>query len=280
MDLRALGSTGIRLSPLGLGTVKFGRNEGVKYPQQFTLPNDQQILALLALARELGINFIDTAPAYGSSEERLGRLLGGQKNAWVISTKVGERFEQGQSYFDFSAAATQASVECSLRRLRRDYLDLVLIHSDGDDVGILQREDCLEILLKLKSQGWIRAVGMSSKSCAGGLLALKYCDVVMVTYNLFYSDELPVIQQAQQEQKGVLIKKGLLSGHLQKITSSSNTHKVDPVMASMRHLLGEPGVSSVVIGTINPAHLRANVAAALVACLENTGLDQAGLDNV
>ena len=274
MELRALGSTGITVSALGLGTVKFGRNQGVKYPRGFALPSDQQIRDLLAQARELGINLLDTAPAYGSSEERLGRLLPPAQSHWIISTKVGETFQQGQSVFDFSAAATQTSVERSLRLLRRESLDLVLIHSDGDDERILQQTDCLQTLLTLKARGWIRAVGMSSKTVAGGLLAVTHCDVVMVTYNLLSTAELPVIRRAQQAGKGVLIKKGLLSGHLQQIQVPA----ADPVAASMRLLLSEPGVSSVVIGTLNPGHLQANVAA---ACLVHDNAarskkDQAG----
>ncbi|MCB1714957.1 MAG: aldo/keto reductase [Candidatus Competibacteraceae bacterium] len=274
MELRALGSIGIKVSALGLGTVKFGRNQGVKYPRGFALPSDQQIRDLLAQARELGINLLDTAPAYGSSEERLGRLLPPAQSHWIISTKVGETFQQGKSVFDFSAAATQTSVERSLRLLRREHLDLVLIHSDGDDERILQQTDCLEALLTMKARGWIRAVGMSSKTVAGGLLAVAHCDVVMVTYNLSSTAELPVIRQARQAGKGVLIKKGLLSGHLQQF----QTHAADPVAASMRLLLSEPGVSSVVIGTLNPGHLQANVAA---ACLVHDNAarskkDQAG----
>lgn len=274
MELRALGSTGITVSALGLGTVKFGRNQGVKYPRGFALPSDQQIRDLLAQACELGINLLDTAPAYGSSEERLGRLLPPAQSHWIISTKVGETFQQGKSVFDFSAAATQTSVERSLRLLRRESLDLVLIHSDGDDERILQQTDCLQTLLTLKARGWIRAVGMSSKTVAGGLLAVTHCDVVMVTYNLLSTAELPVIRRAQQAGKGVLIKKGLLSGHLQQIQLPA----ADPVAASMRLLLSEPGVSSVVIGTLNPAHLQANVAAACLAHDNTTGSkkDQAG----
>ncbi len=74
MELRPLGSTGIKVSLLGLGTVKLGRNEGVKYPRPFDLPDDRSVVALLETAQSLGINLLDTAPAYGRSEERLGAL--------------------------------------------------------------------------------------------------------------------------------------------------------------------------------------------------------------
>ena len=256
MELRPLGATGLRVSPLGLGTVKFGRNQGVKYPQPFALPSDREALALLDLAWDLGINLLDTAPAYGESEERLGRLLRQCRRDWVIVTKVGEEFHHGVSRFDFSAAATRASVERSLRRLGVATLDAVLIHSSGADQAILEQEAVLPTLRDLQKAGLVRAVGMSTKTAAGGLRAVECCDLVMATYNLRQREELPVIRAAHAAGKGVLIKKGLLSGYLSDLT------EVDPVHAALQLLYAEPGVSSIVIGTLNPNHLQANVAAA------------------
>lgn len=255
MELRALGSTGLRVSPLGLGTVKFGRNQGVKYPRPFALPSDQEALALLDLAWDLGINLLDTAPAYGVSEERLGRLLRQCRRDWVIVTKVGEEFHAGVSTFDFSAAATRASIERSLRRLGVETLDVVLIHSSGDDRSILEQEEVLPTLRQLQQAGLIRAVGMSGKTVGGGLRAVECCDVLMVTYNLAQRDELPVIRAAHAAGKGVLIKKGLFSGHLDALENA------DPARASMELIFAQPGVSSVVVGTLNPQHLRVNAAA-------------------
>lgn len=255
MELKPLGATGIRVSPLGLGTVKLGRNQGVKYPQPFALPSDREALALLDLAWELGINLLDTAPAYGDSEERLGQLLRQNPRDWVIVTKVGEEFRDGASHFDFSAAATRASVERSLRRLGVEALDAVLIHSSGDDLAILEQSTVLPTLLDLQAAGMVRAVGMSTKTVKGGLRAVECCDLVMVTYNPRQLEELPVIRTAHAAGKGVLIKKGLLSGHLNQMTET------DPVLAALRLIYAEPGVSSVVVGTLNPAHLRANAVA-------------------
>jgi aryl-alcohol dehydrogenase-like predicted oxidoreductase len=238
-----------------LGTVKFGRTQGVKYPHPFALPGDREILDLLALARDLGINLLDTAPAYGVSEERLGKLLGGQRQHWVIVTKAGETFEGGESHFDFSGAAIRASVERSLRRLGTDYLDAVLIHSDGRDRRILEDTDALSTLADLRAAGRIRAVGMSTKTVEGGLLAVERCDLVMVTCNPLCQEELPVIRAAHRAARGVLIKKGLLSGHLHRIGGE------DPVVASLDFIFQQAGVASVVTGTIDPAHLRANAAA-------------------
>ena len=246
MELRKLGDTGIQVSPLGLGTVKIGRNEQVKYPSGFTIPDDAAVRDLFSLAWELGINTLDTAPAYGNSEERLGQLLP-NRHDWVIVGKVGEIFENGESRFDFSASYTRQSVEQSLRRLRRDVIDVVLVHSHGDDMGIIRNEAVCDTLLELKECGLIKAVGMSTKTVEGGLWCVEHMDVVMATYNLGYQDELPVLQRAEALKKGVVIKKGLQSGHAQ-----------SPEEA-LRYVFAQSGVSSVIVGTINPAHLRENV---------------------
>lgn len=250
---RPLGSTSFSVSPLGLGTVKLGRDQGVKYPNGFSIPDDQQALALINQARELGINLLDTAPAYGISEERLGHLLQGQREHWIIVSKVGEEFINGQSAFDFSAQHTRFSVERSLQRLRTDYLELVLVHSNGDDLAILQHEEVYATLAALKQEGKIGGFGFSGKTAAGGLLALKQGDCAMVTYNLNEQDELPVLDYAAQHNKGILIKKALASGHV------CLSEGADPVQASFAMIFQHPAVASAIVGTINPKHLQANV---------------------
>lgn len=247
--LRPLGNTGMEISALGLGTVKFGRNEQVKYPSAFALPDDSALASLLDEARELGINLIDTAPAYGTSEQRLGLLLK-QRQQWIVCTKVGEEFANGQSHFDFSARHTLMSIERSLQRLKTDYLDLVLIHSDGNDEAIIEQGECIKVLQDLQQRGVIRALGMSTKTIAGGIAAAQLLDVVMLTWNLEQQDAA-VLKVAEKLGKGVLVKKGLMSGHVH--------NGDDLVSASMQLSFAQPGISSMIVGTINPAHLHSNV---------------------
>ncbi|HET8707270.1 MAG TPA: aldo/keto reductase [Pseudomonadales bacterium] len=252
---RLLGNTGLALSVVGLGTVKLGRDQGVKYPHSFTIPNDEQALDLLQYAWDLGINWLDTAPAYGSSELRLGALMKILQLPFLVCTKVGEEFIDGVSRFDFSPEHTQVSVERSLQRLMRDELDMVLVHSDGNDIDIIEREGTLEMLEWLKKQGKIRAFGVSTKTVAGGLLALERSDLVMATLNLNHRDEIPVMEYAERHNKGVLIKKAFASGHL-------DSNYKDPVKSSLDLILNQPGVTAVTIGTINRQNLKHNVMAA------------------
>lgn len=247
MERRPLGQTGLDVSLLGLGTVKLGRDAGVRYPQAFRIPDDAAARRLLDTASELGINLLDTAPAYGTSEIRLGNLLQGRRKRWVLCTKVGEEFENGRSRFDFSAAHTRASVLRSLERLGTDVLDVVLVHSDGDDLARLEGP-AFETLQALKREGRVRAVGISHKTVAGARRALAVgCDVIMATLNPEHTGELEVIAEAGQHGCGVLIKKALASGH------------AGP--ESLTFAARQPGVSSIVVGTVDPDHLRANAAA-------------------
>lgn len=242
---RTIPGTDLHVSAIGLGTVKLGRDQGVKYPDAFTIPDDAAVTRLLDQARDSGINLLDTAPAYGNSEQRLGKLITNRQD-WIIATKTGEEFENGVSRFDFSASHTRKSIERSLKRLNTDYLDIVLIHSDGNDEAILQQGDCVQALQDLQNEGLVRTIGMSTKTIAGGIMAASLLDIVMIIYNLEQRDEA-VLEYARENNKGMLVKKGLMSGH------------AGSVEDSMQLLMQTPGIQSAIIGTITPDHLAENI---------------------
>ena len=249
MRPRPLGRTGLTITPLGFGAFKIGRNEKTKYPTPYELPGDAEAERILNGVLDLGISHIDTAPAYGLSEERIGRSLSHRRAEFVLSTKVGETFERGASTYDFSARAIRDSVERSLRRLRTDRLDLVLIHSHGDDLRIQRETDAVPTLESLRAEGLARAIGLSGKTVDGAQAALDWADVLMVEFRRDDPSHLPVITAAAARGVGVLVKKGLASGH------------ASPE-ESIRHVLSTPGVTNLVVGSLNLEHLRANIAVA------------------
>jgi aryl-alcohol dehydrogenase-like predicted oxidoreductase len=249
VDRRRLGTTGIELSPVGFGAFKIGRNEGIKYPAGYALPTDDEVAALIDGLLDLGINYFDTAPAYGTSEERLGRALGKRSRDAVISTKVGETFEGGRSRYDFSAEGIRESVGRSLRRLGRDVLDLVFIHSNGRDLEILNDTVAVPTLEALRDEGLVRAIGLSGKTIEGARAALAWADAIMIEYHLQDRSHEPVLGEAAAAGVGVVVKKPLASGHL------------DPP-AAIRFVLADPAVASVVVGTLSLDHMRANLVAA------------------
>ncbi len=243
------------VSPIGIGSVKFGRNSAVKYPNSFQLPTDREIKDLFALAKELGINVIDTAPAYGNAEHRIGENLD-FRNDWVITTKIGEIFSNGKSTFDFSEKAILKSIDSSLYKLKTDSLDIVLIHSDGNDCDILKNTECVNILTKLKEKGVVKAIGISGKTKEGGILALNEMgmDIAMITHNILYQDEQSVIDFAAKNKKSIFLKKIFSSGHLDLLGD-------EPVQKTMDFIFKE-NISSVILGTINKKHLIENCNAA------------------
>src|SRR5690348_3747969 len=97
MVRRTLGKTGLSVSPIAFGAFKIGRNEKIKYAQGYPLPTEEETARLLNGLLDLGINLIDTAPAYGLSEERIGRHISRRRGEFILSTKFGETFENGKS---------------------------------------------------------------------------------------------------------------------------------------------------------------------------------------
>jgi aryl-alcohol dehydrogenase-like predicted oxidoreductase len=249
MITRPLGKTGLSLTPIGFGAFKIGRNEKTKYSQAYALPDDRAVADLLNGILDLGIGYIDTAPAYGLSEERIGRSIGHRRREFTLSTKVGESFENGQSRYDFSAVAIRSSVERSLHRLQTDVVDVVFLHSNGQDVAIQQATDAVATLRELKTQGLVRAIGLSGKTVEGARLALDWADAIMVEYHLDDRSHTTVIAEAAAHGVGIVVKKGLASGKL-------------PAADAIGFVLDDSAVASLVVGSLNIDHLRANVALA------------------
>jgi len=249
MDHRPLGNTGLNVTALGLGAFKIGRNEQIKYPQPYDLPDDATVEQLLNGVLDTGIHLIDTAPAYGRSEERIGQFLSHRRGEFVLSTKVGERFVNGESQYDFSGPSVRASVAESLRRLRTDVLDIVFVHSNGDDVAIQKQTDLIPAMQKLKQAGDVRCIGFSGKTAGGAETALEWADVLMIEYQLQDRSHAEVIAAAASRGLGIVVKKGLSSGYLQ-------------AAEAIRFVLSDPHVDSLIVGGLNLDHLRANIVAA------------------
>ena len=254
MQPRPLGRTGLSVSPVSLGAFKIGRNRGAKYPAAYPLPTDAESDRLLNAALDLGVTLVDTAPAYGLSERRIGRCLARRRGEYTLCTKVGETWGVAPdggpvSRYDYSRTAVLKSVAGSLRALRTDAVDLLLIHSDGRDRHIQEQTDAVGTVLELKRRGLCRFAGFSGKTPAGCAAALNWADAVMVEYHADDASHLAVMAAAAAKGAGVLVKKALAAG------------RHDPA-AAVRFGLAGPGVSSLVIGTASPANLAANVATA------------------
>jgi len=235
----------LTLPPLGFGAFKIGRNEGIKYPRGYELPNDADVERLLNDVLDIGITYIDTAPAYGLSEERIGRAIGHRRDEYLLSTKVGERFEDGESTYDYSTEAVSRSVERSLARLRTDVVDLLLVHAHRNDLSVLHDTDVVPAMQQMRERGWVRHLGFSGYTADALQAALPWADAIMVEYHLENRVLEPVITAAAARGVRVIVKKALASGRL------------EPAEA-IRFALSNNAVDAVVVGSLDADHLRDN----------------------
>ena len=149
---RKLGSTGMETACLGLGCAGFGGGNS----------SDQDAIDGVRRGIELGLDYVDTAPLYGESERRVGLALeGGWRDKVYLQTKMG-MYPDGTR--DYSRSATRASVENSLRLLKTDYFDAVLIHEPEALEDAFAPDRALDELLAMKKEGLLRHIGIGTRS--------------------------------------------------------------------------------------------------------------------
>lgn len=176
---------------------------------------------------------------------------------WVIITKAGEEYNNSESVYNFNANYINDSLNNSLKKLNTDIIDIFLIHSDGSDLAIAQDDRLWQMLELRKQMGDIKAFGVSSKTADGGIKCLERSDLAMVTYREDYLEELPVLDYALAQNKGIILKKVLNSGH---IAVNNPTAAKQALQYSASH----PAVASIIVGTINHEHLINNIKAVTV----------------
>jgi len=150
MTYRLLGRTGVRVSPLCLGTLNFGGPTP-----------DEDAIRIVDAALDAGINFIDTANIYhgGRSEEAVGKALAGRRHRVVLATKVQGRVGDGPNDQGTSRLHILRACEESLRRLNTDYIDLYQVHRPCPEIPI---EETLGALTDLVKAGKVRYIGCST----------------------------------------------------------------------------------------------------------------------
>ena len=151
MQYRTLGRTGIKVSPYALGTLMLGNAIGN--------PDTDDCIRIIHKALDAGINLIDTADAYGGSEEVVGKALKGRRDRVVLATKFGRPVGADPNQQGTSRRWIMTAVENSLRRLQTDYIDLYQIHRLDPSTDI---EETLSALSDLIHRGMVRAIGSST----------------------------------------------------------------------------------------------------------------------
>lgn len=164
MDYRALGGSGLKVSPLCLGTMMFGG-----------ATEEATAARIIAKAGDAGVNFIDTADVYnkGLSEEIAGRAIAAARDRWVLATKVCNAMGEGPNQRGLSRKWVIEAAEASLRRLGTDYIDIYYLHKE--DLGTPLAET-LSAVGQLIRQGKVRYFGVSNYRAWRIAEIVRLCD--------------------------------------------------------------------------------------------------------
>src|SRR5438094_8230529 len=188
MQHRDLGRTGIRVSAIGFGAWAIGGAAGASgTPLGWGRTSDDESLAAIRRARELGVTFFDTADSYGfgRSESLLGIVLSRRRNEVVIATKVGiVRTAAGEMRKDFSKQHIFHAVDGSLKRLRTDYIDLYQTHNPT--IEDLRHEEIQDAMERLQDAGKVRFWGVSVSTPEEGIEIMQrgWAHALQVLYNV------------------------------------------------------------------------------------------------
>lgn len=213
MKYRRLGQTELKVSVVGLGTWQFGGEWGKDFTQS-------EVDDMLARAKELGINFIDTAECYGDhlSESLIGQSFARERGDWVIATKFGHKYSGHASRVQlWSPSDVLQQLEDSLRALQTDYIDIYQFHSGSD--GSFDQDDLWTLLDKQVLAGKIRHLGISLGNNDNLHQTNKASDihakVIQVVYNrIDQKPEERVFPSCISQDLGVLARVPLASGFL------------------------------------------------------------------
>jgi aryl-alcohol dehydrogenase-like predicted oxidoreductase len=216
---RKLGNTGITVSEIGFGGWAIGGTaDAGGTPLGWGRTNDDESLAAIRRARELGVTFFDTANSYGfgRSESLLGIVLSRRREDVILATKVGVvRDTEGRARKDFSRAHIYHAVDGSLKRLRTDYIDLYQLHNPTLDD--LRRDDLHEAMDRLQEVGKIRFWGVSITTPDEGLEIIRHGwgYTLQVLYNVL--NQAPadgLFPLAKEKGYGIIVRVPLASGLL------------------------------------------------------------------
>ena len=279
MEKRILGKTNLEVSVLGFGGAEIGFN-----------PNQTQadVNDLLNAALDAGLNFIDTAAAYKTSEKMIGEAIGTRRKDFVLATKCGA--VDGFTRSDWSKNGILATIQESLQLLKTDYLDLAQLHSC--DAAELKRGDAIEGLQRAQERGYTRFIGYSGDNDdAKFAIEMDVFDTLQTSVSV--ADQTPIdsnIPLAAKHNLGVIAKRPVANAvwrhdakpaeayhheywdRIQKLQFDfiKQQDLTNSIGTALRFTLTIPGVTTAIVGTTKPGRWQENAEQARRGQLDQT----------
>jgi aryl-alcohol dehydrogenase-like predicted oxidoreductase len=274
MLMKLLGRTGLEVTQLGYGSM------GIRGPKTWGVRavSEETADEFLNSVLDAGINFIDTAPDYGISEQRIGQYISSRRSEFYLATKCGCVYTQHEEHLGIDHVWKQEvlkrNIETSLQRLRTDHIDVLQFH--GGDAETLQREGLIDTLLDFRDQGLIKFIGASSAlPHLPALINLGVFDTFQIPYSCLAPQHHDLITEAAEAGAGIIIRGGIAQGgpnaEIQRpaLNDVWSRAKLDEVLPNgmqraeliLRFTLAHPHCDTTIVGTCNPLHLAENLAA-------------------
>ena len=274
MLMKLLGRTGLEVTQLGYGSM------GIRGPKTWgvRVVSEEAADEFLNSVLDAGINFIDTAPDYGISEQRIGQYISSRRSEFYLATKCGCVYTQHEEHLGIDHVWKQdvlkRNIETSLQRLRTDHVDVLQFH--GGDAETLQREGLIDTLLDFRDQGLIKFIGASSAlPYLPALVNLGVFDTFQIPYSCLAPQHHNLINEAAETGAGIIIRGGIAQGgpdaEIQRpaLNDVWSRAKLDEVLPNgmqraeliLRFTLAHPHCGTTIVGTCNPLHLAENLAA-------------------
>jgi len=257
MQYRRFGKTELRVPVITCGAMRF--QQSFRDEEPVTDENQQDLEACVRRAVESGINHIETARGYGTSEAQLGRVLPQlPRNEILVQTKVAP---------DDDTAKFAANFEKSMNLLQLDYLDLFAMHGINDDAALDAAMRCIERALAWQREGRIRHIGFSTHGPAAVVVRAVETDAfAYVNLHWFYIDDTrwPAIEAAHKRDMGVMIispndKGGMLYNPSPKLVQL--TDPLAPMAFNDLYCLSRPEVHTVSQGVMRPDDFNVHIEA-------------------
>ncbi len=278
MEKRPFGRTGFEVSVLGFGGAPIG----------FLKTAQDKAGKVLNTLLDSGVNLIDTAECYPGSEAMIGKSVGHRRAEFVLVTKCGHG-AKGNTDKDFSAELIGQTVEQSLKNLKTDRVDVLLLHSCTLD--ILKKGEALGAAIKARDAGKVRFVGYSGDNEAAAYAA-SLPDIAVIETSVSICDQVNIdmaLPLTQKHNAGVMAKRPIANAAWKKaedqagiyadyaktysqrlakmnITPTDLGYEGDPNVTwpqiALRFTLSQPGVHTAIIGTTSPKHVKTNIDAA------------------
>ncbi len=276
LQKRTLGRTGLSVTHLGYGAMEV-RGPRIWGGRPVT---EEQAQTILNAVLDAGINFIDTSNDYGRSEEFIGKYLSHRRSEFYLATKCGckvtYRDENGDDTpHEWTRENLFRGLHESLQRMKTDYIDIMQLHNPG--VEQVQQGDLVAVLQEMKQQGKVRWIGCSSTlPHINTYIEWGAFDTYQIPYSALERAHENVITRAAQSGAGIIDRGGVARGEPgagrggEDRWKKFEQAKLDELLAPgesrtaflLRFLLSHPDIHTTIVGTLSPAHLQENVAAA------------------